>query len=224
MRGLYFLLPMLLTILISFLFVRAAAIALMLTGLDRHRAIFQALSAFTGTGFTTREAERVTNHPVRRNIISWLMILGNAGLVAVIITATSTLTTSKIQNLPLLVVGVIVGLAVIYKLATSRGFIRSWERIVEERLVKHPAFEEEGAEDLLHFMEGYGLVRLTVTADSPLAGKAIADLRKAAGKITILGIERGKSWVPTPGGDEAFADGDRIVVYGKLETLNSLSF
>ena len=64
MRGLYFLLPMFLTIFISFLVVRAAAIAFMLTGLDRHKAIFQALSAFTGTGFTTREAERVTSHPV----------------------------------------------------------------------------------------------------------------------------------------------------------------
>ena len=190
MRGLYFLFPMLLTIFISFLFVRAAAIALMLTGLDRHRAIFQALSAFTGTGFTTREAERVINHPVRRSIISWLMILGNAGLVAVIITATSSLMTSKGQNLPFMAAGIIVGLAVIYKLATSRGFILSWERIVEDKLVKHRAFEEEGAEDLLHFMEGYGLVRMIVTADSHLEGKTVVDLRKAAGKITVLGIER----------------------------------
>jgi hypothetical protein len=223
MRGLYFLLPMLLAIFVSFLFVRAAAIALMLTGLDRHKAIFQALSAFTGTGFTTREAERVINHPVRRSIISWLMILGNAGLVAVIITATSSLMTTKGHNLPITAVIIVLGLAVIYKLATSSGFIRSWERLVEEKLVKHPAFEEEGAEDLLHFMEGYGLVRMIVTSGSPLMGRTIADLRAAAGKITVLGIERGKSWVPNPAGAESFAEGDRIVVYGQLETLNNLS-
>ncbi|MCK5426347.1 MAG: hypothetical protein KAJ34_01540 [Thermodesulfovibrionia bacterium] len=38
MSGLYFLFPVLITILISFLVVRAAAIALMMTGLDRKRA------------------------------------------------------------------------------------------------------------------------------------------------------------------------------------------
>jgi hypothetical protein len=223
MRGFYFLLPMFLAIFISMLVVRAAAIALMLTGLDRHKAIFQALSAFTGTGFTTREAERVINHPVRRSIISWLMIFGNAGLVAVIITATSSLMGSKGYNLPLTVVIIVVGLVLIYKVATSAGFIRSWERIVEERLVKHPAFEEEGAEDLLHFMEGYGLVRLIVTEASSLSGKTIGEVRESVDKITVLGIERGKTWLSNPKGTERFAAGDRVVVYGNLETLNSLS-
>ena len=84
MLGLYFLFPTLLAILISFLFVRAAAIALMMTGLEKNKARFQALSAFTGTGFTTKEAEIVVNHPQRRKIVRWLMIMGNAGIVTVI--------------------------------------------------------------------------------------------------------------------------------------------
>jgi Trk-type K+ transport system membrane component len=52
------------------LIVRAASIALMMTGMNQKRARFQALSAFTGTGFTTKEAESVMNHPLRRKIIS----------------------------------------------------------------------------------------------------------------------------------------------------------
>ena len=119
---------------------------------------------------------------------------------------------------------IILGISVIYKAATIRGFIRSWERIVEDKLVKHHAFDEEGAEDLLHFMEGYGLVRLIVSGGSQLEGKSVADLREAAGKVTVLGIERGKTWLPNPKGTEVFVDGDRIVVYGNLEILNSLSF
>jgi hypothetical protein len=204
--------------------VRAAAIALMMTGLDRHRAVFQALSAFTGTGFTTREAERVINNPVRRTIISWLMILGNAGLVTVMITATTSLISSKGYHLLADTAIIVLGILVMYKIATSKGFLRSWERIVEEKLVKHPAFEEEGAEDLLHLMEGYGLVRFIVTEGSALAGKTIAELREAAGEVTVLGIERGKSWVPNPKGAELFLAGDRVVVYGNLEALNNLSF
>jgi hypothetical protein len=224
MGGLYFLLPMFLAIFVSFLVVRAAAIALMMTGLDRHRAVFQALSAFTGTGFTTREAERVINNPVRRTIISWLMILGNAGLVTVMITATTSLISSKGYHLLADTAIIVLGILVMYKIATSKGFLRSWERIVEEKLVKHPAFEEEGAEDLLHLMEGYGLVRFIVTEGSALAGKTIAELREAAGEVTVLGIERGKSWVPNPKGAELFLAGDRVVVYGNLEALNNLSF
>lgn len=52
MRGLYFLVPTLLVIFVSFLIVRAAA-ALMMSGMDSKRALFQAISAFSGTGFTT---------------------------------------------------------------------------------------------------------------------------------------------------------------------------
>ncbi|MCK4262353.1 hypothetical protein KAX00_04525, partial [bacterium] len=78
MSGLYFLLPALLAIFLLFLIVRAAAIALMMTGMDEKRARFQALSAFSGTGFTTKEAESIVNHPIRRKIVTWLMILGNA--------------------------------------------------------------------------------------------------------------------------------------------------
>src|SRR4051794_41975718 len=50
--------------------------------MSKHAARFQARSAFTGSGFTTRESESVVDHPVRRKVIMWLMLLGNAGVVA----------------------------------------------------------------------------------------------------------------------------------------------
>ena len=53
--------------------------------LERAKARFQALSALSGTGFTTREAESVVNHPRRRRIATWLIFIGNAGIVAFII-------------------------------------------------------------------------------------------------------------------------------------------
>jgi len=48
MGGLYFLLPTLFIILASFLMVRTAAIALMMTGMEEKGLSFQALSAFSG--------------------------------------------------------------------------------------------------------------------------------------------------------------------------------
>ena len=71
-------------IVISFLIVRVGAVALELTGLPRGKARFQALSAFTGTGFTTRESEMIVNHHQRRKVVALLMVLGNIGIVSLI--------------------------------------------------------------------------------------------------------------------------------------------
>jgi len=46
---------LLVAILISFIVVRIGGLALQLTGMESDVARFQALSAFTGTGFTTKE-------------------------------------------------------------------------------------------------------------------------------------------------------------------------
>jgi hypothetical protein len=220
--GLYFLLPTLLVIFISFLIVRAAAIALMLTGMDENRARFQALSAFTGTGFTTREAESVVHHPVRRRIISWLMVLGNAGIVTVIITATSTLVTSEGYQLSLNVLVLLVGIYLIYRLATHKGFIRRWESFIEEKLVKYPAFEEGATEDLLHLTEGFGLVRAIITEDSPLVGKSLEESKLTAQGVIVLGIERDRAWNPIPRANELIQASDRVVVYGPFNVLKTL--
>lgn len=66
--------------------IRVASVALRFTGLTDASARFQALSAFSGTGFTTSEAETVVNYPVRRRIITILMVIGNMGLVTVFAT------------------------------------------------------------------------------------------------------------------------------------------
>jgi len=68
----------------SFIIVRIGAIAFQLTGLEWSLAKFQSLSCFSGTGFTTREAELVTGHPQRRRIATVLIVLGNAGFIIMI--------------------------------------------------------------------------------------------------------------------------------------------
>jgi hypothetical protein len=219
MNGIYFLLPALLAVFVSFLVVRAASIALMMTGLDRKRAVFQALSAFTGTGFTTKEAESVIHHPMRRKIISWLMVLGNAGIVAVIITATSSFVTSKGYRLPLNVLLLVVGVLLVYRIATHKGFIRRWESFIEDKLVKTRAFEEGAVEDLLHLVEGYGLVRLIVKEGSFLVDTTVSGCKIGTEGVLILGIEREKEWIPIPERGETIKEGDRLVVYGPLEQL-----
>ena len=222
MSSLYFLFPALLAILISFLFVRGAGIALMMTGLEKRKARFQALSAFSGTGFTTKEAELVINHPVRRKIVTWLMIMGNAGIVTVIVTATSSLATSRGYQLPINVLILVVGIFLIYKIATYRKFTRRWENFIEKKLVKSPTFEEAATEDLLHFLEGYGLIKKIISEDSLLIGCSLSECKLNERGLLVLGIERGKNWIPTPKAKEKIEEGDSIIVYGPLDILKNL--
>ena len=87
-------LSLLLILGISFFLIRLAAVALKLTGMPEQNARFQAISALTGTGFTTTEAELIVNYPIRRKIVAWLMIFGNLGIVSVL----STLMISSIRT------------------------------------------------------------------------------------------------------------------------------
>jgi hypothetical protein len=191
----------------------------MMTGLEKSRARFQALSAFSGTGFTTREAELVVNHPVRRKIVRWLMIWGNAGIVTVIVATTSSFSASAGYFVPVNVLVLAAGLFVIYKLASSRGFTRRWEQFIEKKLIKSPGFEESATEDLLHFLEGYGLVKKIVYEGSVLVGKTLEESRLNEKGILVLGIEREKSWLPTPKATETLIVNDSLVVYGPLPAL-----
>ncbi len=221
MPGLYFLFPTLLIILVSFLLVRAAAIGLMMTGLDEKKARFQALSAFTGTGFTTREAETVVNNPVRRRIVSWLMILGNAGIVSLIVTTTSSFIGGKGSDIAINVLVLSAGLYLIYKFITRKGLIRRWEDFVHEKFVQSGAFEEGITEDLVHLIEGYGMVRATMTENSPFVGKTLGENKMTLKKLLVFGIERGGKWISAPSSKELIQPGDKIVVYGPLEVLRT---
>jgi len=193
----------------------------MMTGMDRERARFQALSAFSRAGFTTKEAERVVNHPQRRRIISWLIILGNAGLVAVIVTATSSVATSKGINLPITIVTIIVGGLALYFLVIRSGFARKLDSFIEKRLIKSEILEEGATEDLLHFIEGYGVVKVIITEGSDLIGKSLREANTPDNEFWFIGIERGKEWISHPRSREVIKEGDNLVVYGNLDLLKS---
>ena len=96
---------------VSLLAIRAGSTALMMTGLSWDTASFQSYSAFFGVGFTTREAEMVVNHPVRRRIIRDLILAGNIGVTSAAATLIATMVQNSSGFRPLLIVGgLVIGL------------------------------------------------------------------------------------------------------------------
>lgn len=220
MTGIYYLLPTLILVAISLLVVRAGAIALMMTGMNYEKAKFQALSAFTGTGFTTREAERVVNNARRRKIISWLMILGNAGIVSVIVTTTSSFAMAKGIGIGVNVLVLAVGLGLIVYIVRKTKFVRRWEEFAQDRLRRLKIFEDDTTVDeLLHITEGYSVVRIALSKESPLVGQTLSQVNASMENSFVLGIERDKSWMPTPRLTRKLMEGDILVVYGKMNEM-----
>jgi hypothetical protein len=227
-----------LTLVVSFIVVRIGAIAFQLTGLEWSLAKFQALSCFSGTGFTTKEAELITGNKQRRRIASVLIVLGNAGLVLMIATLASSFVPQKtilsklsesflpVAIPPWLVIWVNLAIVVvvvyaIYKLFTHERFARQLTNFLRKRIIKKEIFRRVSFEELLLATGGYGVSRIVAGAGSPVVNKTLARSELRSHDITVLAIVRGMETIPNPAADVKIRLGDELVCFGKLENIRN---
>jgi amino acid transporter len=194
------------------------SIALETTGMVRTKARFQALSALTGTGFTTREAESIVNHPRRRGIVTWLIFIGNAGIIAFIIlmilyvkaglTAPSSLHIGIIIGIALIII-LFVWLKIIDKLTT--GIIRLMR--------KGQAVPDLITEELLYQAGDYGVAHVTLRDKGGAASFMLKDTDFNKAGITVLAIERANEVIHLPKAEEIVLAGDYLLCYGKVAEM-----
>ena len=207
---------------VSYLIVSIGAVALEMTGMEKSKARFQALSSFSGTGFTTREAELVVNHPRRRKIAMYLMILGNAGLVSVIATLVLSLrnTTFFGPSLNLAIIAVI--LFILYRIATYQKFVKRLTEKISRTLKERLGFEDPIIQELLHQADGYGVAIVLIGPDSDVVGKYLSDSGFKDIDTMVLSIERDEEIIPVPKASVMIQSGDRLICYGKLKNLKQM--
>lgn len=219
---------------ISFIVVRMGAIAFQLTGLEWSLAKFQSLSCFTGTGFTTKEAELVTGNPQRRRIASVLMVLGNAGLVTMIATFANSLRPRAVAKitipfldlvfpakmLPLAnLAAILIFILFISKLFTYSKFTSGITRFLKKRLIKREILKPVTFEELLVATGGYGVSNVEIREGSPILDKTILETGLRKQDINILAIEREGRTIPNPPANTKIEINDSIVCFGKLENI-----
>ncbi len=199
--------------------VRIGAVALELTGLPWEQAKFQSLSLFSNSGFTTREAERIVNSPVRRKIASTLMATGNAGLITLIGAFVTSLNTTNFSNWILDAVLLVVGpLTVVW--IFRRVKVRNWLRFkIKAYMEKHYQFENPLPEELLRLDRSYELAELTIPSNSPISGKSLRELNLKGNHLQILAIEKNAQFIAIPSGNEVLESGAKLIVYGKIQNL-----
>jgi len=221
-------LTLLAAVVVSLIVVRVATTALILTGLSHDLARFEARSAFTGAGFTTSDSEKVVSHPVRRQIIMLLMLVGNAGIITVISSAVLSFMTGDGDNwwdkwyVHALMLAV--GLAVLWVVAHSPWIDQQMTTVIRWALRRFTSLDVSDYQDLLHLGRGYTVVSMHVDEGNWLANKTLMELRLGDEGVLVLGIERESgSYSGAPKGLARLETGDTLLVYGPQGVLKELN-
>jgi hypothetical protein len=194
------------------------AIMLEMTGMERSRARFQALSAISGTGFTTSHAEEVVNNPRRRQIVSYLMIIGNAGIlsliIAVIIYVRAGLALPSWEVIVAIVL-LIAALVVVIRI----GII---DKITGLIIVSIRAAKKESRLRVAHiFYNNNDLTIVKLKTQGPFTGKLdIPDIATLQSKgINVIAIERGKDIIKNPDPETKILAEDLIICSGDIRVI-----
>jgi amino acid transporter len=179
------------------------------TGMERGKARFQALSALSNTGFTTRQAEDIVEHPKRRTIVSWLIFLGCVGITAfifiMILYVKAGIVWPSVNHIIIIAASIVVFILLIWT-----GIIGKLTNAILKLFRKTPVNEE-----VLHQAGDYSVVRVKLTE------KTAATLGSSQYKnVTVLAIERGEKVISQPKDSEALQPGDHLLCYGKMDELN----
>ena len=213
--------PTIVIIVIFFFIVRVATIVLKLTGLDEQTARFQAISAFTGTGFTTKEAEVILADDMRRKTATVLMVMGKVGIVSIIGSLFFSFgkdnVTATLQNTLVLLLVIFV----LYRITTLKRFSIALNRFIEKRIIARGIIKQRALEELFHLPKGYGIAMLTITEKSNEKGLTLAEAGFIGKNILVLSIERKNTMIPFPHANDTINVDDKLLCYGLLKSIQS---
>lgn len=214
----------LLTVLgLSLIITRVATVALTFTGLSEEAARFQARSAFTGTGFTTREAETVVDHPVRRRIIMTLMLLRSAGIITILLSLILSFMGSAEEGKVARLFWLLGGVLMLWLLSLSHWVDEVLKRMMRSAVRRWTDLDVRDYIGLLKLSGDYVIRELRIDENDWLAGKPLRDCRLSQEGISVLGVYRlNGNYVGVPKASTEIHAGDTLVLYGRAEALQKL--
>jgi hypothetical protein len=214
---------LLLVVTVSLLITRVTTVILTATGMSREAARFQARSAFSGAGFTTRESEMVVDHPVRRKVIAMLMLLGSAGVVAVVSTLILGFGRGDVGQRWWRVLELAFGLLAIVSFSRSRWVDQRLTTLISRLLRRYTELPSRDSAGLVELPDGHGVAELAVMDGDWVAGHTLGELRLRDEGVVVLGITRPDGqYVAHPDADSPVICGDVLVIYGPDERLSEL--
>lgn len=224
-------------ILFSLIVVRIGTIALESTGLSRDIAQFQAQSAFSGVGYTTKESETMMDNPLRRSILRYLMLMGSAGLTSAVaaliltfIGATGTIYFKGfyISRAFLYITIIITALLIIYLISKTEFFDRIIKHILARPLkLMKSKMSLYDYEKVLGLSKGNSISSFEVPKRHWMVNKTIGKLKLEKEGVVVLGIFRKvhglEEYIASPSDDFKIHNRDKIVVYANDNVVENLA-
>lgn len=208
----------------SIIITRIASIALTHTGLSRESSRFQARSAFTGVGFTTSESEKAVNHPVRRRILQFLMILGNAGIITVV--ASLIIGFSGIENNAsgwIRVLILVSGIMILWTLANSSWADRYLSIIINKILKRYTKLDVNDYASLLQLSGEFRISEIAIEKKHWLCDTKLLNTKLRDEGLNVIAISRENGdFLGNPKGETKIKEGDTLIIYGKADALSKL--
>ena len=211
---------------LSLAITRTAAVMLELTGMSRDSARFQARAAYCGVGYASRESDGINEHPIRRRIISFLMLLGNAGTATVVATMIMSFTKDSDgeSHLPLKLAVVSVGLAIFFIASRNKFVDQQMTSLVQYACTKFTRLDLNDYVALLNMAEGFSILEVDVNEGDWLGEQDLAALALPKEGVLVLGVRKSDGqYLGAPTGTTRVEVGDTLTVYGKLSQLEELN-
>lgn len=192
-----------------------------LTGLSEEKARFQVISILTGTGFTTKESELITNHPTRRRLAQVIMILGYIG-TATLISFVVNIITSNLEITDFIVI-VLLFFVFIYIIKNPRIIFR-FDHFIETIVIRNKLVEvsKSSVYKLLNKNKGYGIYNILVENSSFLVNKTLSDSGLKQNNILVLNVDKGDRLINFPDANYLIKQGDNLLIYGNTENIINL--
>ena len=216
-RWMYAVSTFLIVAVITVAFTKLATGALIATGMPPELAAFQARSAFSGAGFTTRETENVVNQPVRRKIIGTTMLVGSLGTPTLVVTVLVGLiapgpgsTTSRVL---VIASGLfLIGMAILNK-PVQRWLSGVGHRYIQRHLI--PALGDE-RQELLVLSDDFAIQSVRLSS-SVAEARSLRGLAHALPGVTVLAVRKGSELLGEPPADIDLLEGDELILYGRRD-------
>jgi len=192
---------------------------LKITGLELSKARFQIISILTHTGITTRESELIVQHPVRRRIASILMIVSYLAQ-ATLITLLFDMIYRNGNNL--FVVFIVLSGFLIFIIAVTRNkfILEKFESIAEKILIKRiKSIKGSRIDTILNLSPEFSVFEILIDEKSQICNKTLRETKLKENYIQVLKIDRGSEILDFPKADTQVLIGDRMIVYGKIESI-----
>lgn len=211
----------LLSIIIFLITTEVITVLFKLTGLSEEKARFQVISLLTGSGFTTKEAELITQHPSRRKLAQFLMIIGYVGFL----TGISFLVDIIKKSLSYKTVTILIVFFILIYLFFKNKFLLSYFDDFIEKLILKKQLKTKSPNKMYKLVtraKGYGVFNILIDEHSSLVGVALKDSNLKPRGIIILNIDKGNQFIGFPTRDYIIEKGDNILLYGKVDEITKI--